>query len=262
MPAPLLIVGGGRMGTALVRGLVTSGWDPSHVTVVEVSGERRVALAEELPGVAVRGDVVEAEAAVLAVKPAVAEEACRAVARTGAARVLSIMAGVRLARIEAWLAPSVSVVRAMPNTPAMVGAGVAAVAAGSAAGEPDMVWAESLLGAVGHVVRVPEAALDAVTGLSGSGPAYVFLVVEALADAGVSVGLSPEVSRRLSLDTVCGAARLLEATGEEPARLRAQVTSPGGTTEAGLAVLEERGVRAAFTAAVAAATERSEQLGA
>ena len=249
------------MGSALVRGLITSGWGPSDVTVVEVSAERRVALAEELPGVAVGAEVVEADGAILAVKPAAAEAACRAVARTGAARVLSIMAGVRLSRIESWLASSVSVVRAMPNTPAMVGAGVAAVAAGSAAGEPDMVWAESLLGAVGHVVRVPEAALDAVTGLSGSGPAYVFLVVEALVDAGVSAGLSPEVSRRLAVDTLTGAARLLEATGEEPERLRAQVTSPGGTTEAGLAVLEERGVRAAFTAAVAAATERSRQLG-
>ena len=261
MPVRVVMVGGGRMGTALVRGLVTAGWDPADITVVEVSAARRVALGDELPGVAVRAEVVEAEGAVLAVKPAAAPEACRAVARTGAARVLSIMAGVRLARLESWLAPSVSVVRAMPNTPAMVGAGVAAIAAGSVAGEPDMVWAESLLGAVGHVVRVPEVALDAVTGLSGSGPAYVFLVVEALVDAGVSAGLSPEVSRRLAVDTLTGAARLLEATGEEPERLRAQVTSPGGTTEAGLAVLEERGVRAAFTAAVAAATERSRQLG-
>jgi len=261
MSTPLLVVGGGRMGSALVRGLLASGWDPSAVTIAEVSAERRGALEAELPGVAVRDAVPAADGAILAVKPAAAEDACRALSGTGARRILSIVAGVRIALLESWSAPSVAVVRAMPNTPAMVGAGVAAVAAGSAAGEPDLVWAESLLGAVGHVVRVPEAALDAVTGLSGSGPAYVFVVVEALVEAGIAVGLDPEVSRVLAIDTVAGAARLLVETGEDPERLRAQVTSPGGTTEAGLAVLEARGVRAALAAAVAAATERSRQLG-
>jgi pyrroline-5-carboxylate reductase len=134
------------------------------------------------------------------------------------------------------------------------------VAAGSSATEPDLVWAEDLLGAVGHVVRLPEASLDAVTGLSGSGPAYVFLVVEALEAAGMAVGLTPDVSRLLATDTLAGAARLLVESGETPESLRARVTSPGGTTEAGLNVLEERGVRVAIVAAVAAATERSRQL--
>ena len=152
-------------------------------------------------------------------------------------------------------------VRAMPNTPALVGAGAAAVAAGSWAGEEDLAWAESILSAVGVVVRLPESLLDAVTGLSGSGPAYLFLVAEALVDAGVLVGLPRDVSKVLAFHTMLGAARMLHETGETPEALRAAVTSPGGTTEAGLRVLEAEGVRAALLEAVAAATERSRQLG-
>jgi pyrroline-5-carboxylate reductase len=167
------------------------------------------------------------------------------------------MAGVRLARLESWLGPEPAVVRAMPNTPALVGAGVSAVAGGSRAAEGDVAWAEEILGAVGRVVRLDEASLDAATGLSGSGPAYVFLVAEALIAAGVSAGLTAEVSRTLTIETIVGAGRLLVETGEEPEALRAQVTSPGGTTEAGLAALEANGVRKAFEEAVAAATERS-----
>ena len=154
------------------------------------------------------------------------------------------------------------VVRAMPNTPALVGAGAAAIAPGRHAGAGDLVWARSILEAVGTVVTVSEAQLDAVTGLSGSGPAYVFLVVEALIDAGVLAGLSREVSRALAAQLLVGSAALLAQTGESPEVLRAMVTSPGGTTAAGLRVLEERAVRAAFLDAVAAATERSRQLGA
>ncbi len=251
------------MGGALVHGLLGAQWSPADIVVVEPSAARRSELADELPAVEIRADVAavtDAQAAVLAVKPAVGEEACRALSGAPVARVLSIMAGVPLARLESWLAPSTAVIRAMPNTPATVGAGVSAIAAGSAAGEADLRWAEELLGAVGHVVRLPEGSLDAVTGLSGSGPAYVFLVVEALIEAGVAVGLSREVSRLLATDTLAGAARLLVESGEAPETLREQVTSPGGTTEAGLRVLEERGVRAAIAAAVAAATERSRQM--
>ncbi len=145
--------------------------------------------------------------------------------------------------------------------PATVGAGVAAIAAGSSAGDADLAWAEGILRAVGQVVRVPEADLDAVTGLSGSGPAYVFLVAEALIAAGAEAGLPPAISRTLATATLAGAARLLVESGEGPERLRANVTSPGGTTEAGLAVLEARKVREAFVDAVLAATERSRELG-
>ena len=149
----------------------------------------------------------------------------------------------------------------MPNTPALVGEGAAAVAAGRHAGEDEMAWAESILGAVGTVERVPESLLDAVTGLSGSGPAYVFLVAEALVDAGVLAGLPRPAARTLAIQTLVGAATMLRDGDREAAALRADVTSPGGTTAAGLRELERHGVRAAILDAVMAATERSRALG-
>jgi pyrroline-5-carboxylate reductase len=253
-------VGGGRMGTALVGGLLAAGWDSVDVVVVEADEGRRDLLSSTLPGVSVRNRPTEAAGAVVAVKPGDGEGACRALAESGPERVLSIMAGVRTDKLASWLGPGVAVVRAMPNTPALVGAGVSALAGGRGAGEADLAWAEEILGAVGRVVRMPEASLDAATGLSGSGPAYVFLVAEALIEAGVAVGLEREVSRTLALETIAGAGRLLKETGEEPEILRAQVTSPGGTTEAGLAKLEAGGLRKAFEEAVRAATERSAAL--
>ncbi|HEX6597296.1 MAG TPA: pyrroline-5-carboxylate reductase dimerization domain-containing protein, partial [Acidimicrobiales bacterium] len=144
---------------------------------------------------------------------------------------------------------------------ALVGVGASAIAPGAGAGDDELAWAEEILGSVGIVVRVGEVALDAVTGLSGSGPAYVFLVAEALIEAGVLVGLPRATSSALATQTLLGAARLLHESGDGPEALRAAVTSPGGTTAAGLRALEERGVRAAFLDAVAAATERSRQLG-
>ena len=179
----------------------------------------------------------------------------------GSSRVLSIAAGVTIAALEADLAPGTPVVRAMPNTPALVGVGASAIAGGQGATDADLEWAEGLLGAVGTVVRVKEPLLDAVTGLSGSGPAYVFLVAEALIEAGVLAGLPREVSQALSAQTLLGAATLLAQGDDGPEALRAAVTSPGGTTAAGLRVLEQHGVRAAFLEAVAAATARSRELG-
>jgi pyrroline-5-carboxylate reductase len=149
----------------------------------------------------------------------------------------------------------------MPNTPALVGEGAAAIAAGAAASDDDLTWAEGVLAAVGTVHRVPEPLLDAVTGLSGSGPAYVFLVAEALIEAGVVAGLPRPVSQALATQTLLGAARLLAESGDGPEVLRAAVTSPGGTTAAGLRTLEARGVRSAFIEAVQAATARSRELG-
>jgi pyrroline-5-carboxylate reductase len=257
MKPRLVVVGGGRMGTALVVGLVGAGWDPATVAVAEADPGRRRVLVQSIPGVSVVERPTEADGAVVAVKPVDAEAACRSLASTGPSRVLSIMAGIRLASLEGWLGPGAAVVRAMPNTPALVGAGVSAISGGAGAGEADVVWAEEILGAVGRVVRMAEPSLDAATGLSGSGPAYVFLVAEALIDAGVGVGLDPEVSRTLALETIAGAGRLLVETGEEPATLRSQVTSPGGTTEAGVARLEAHGLREAFKDAVRAATDRS-----
>src|SRR5207302_3233335 len=179
----------------------------------------------------------------------------------GVTRVLSIAAGVPLASLERWLGDGTPVVRAMPNTPALVGAGAAAIAPGTWAGEDDLTWAEGILGAVGVVQRVSEPLLDAVTGLSGSGPAYVFLVAEALIEAGVLSGLPRPTSVALVTQTLLGSARLLAETGDSADVLRAAVTSPGGTTAAGLRALEDRAVRAAFLDAVIAATERSKQLG-
>ena len=262
MQPALLVIGGGRMGGALVRGLLNAGWVPDEIVIVEERPERRAELATELSGVNATADAPRADDVVLAVKPADAEAACRSLAPLGVRRVLSIVAGIPTRRLEGWLGPATVVVRAMPNTPATVGAGASAVTAGSTAGEADLAWAEGILGSVGQVVRLPETALDAVTGLSGSGPAYVFLVVEALAAAGIEAGLTAEVSRTLAVATVAGASRLLVETGESPERLRAEVTSPGGTTLAGLEVLEQRQVRAAFVEAVARATERSRELGA
>ncbi len=254
------------MGGALVTGLLTrGGWTPDRVAVVEPDAGRRARLSSAHPGVV----VVEAPSegltdpdggAVLAVKPEVAESACRGLGAAGIRRVLSVVAGMPAARLEAVLPRGSVVVRAMPNMPALVGAGVSAISGGSNARAADLSWAEELLGAVGTVVRVPERQLDAVTALSGSGPAYIFLVVESLVEAGVLAGLPREVSAVLAVETVRGAAALLGETGERPESLRADVTSPGGTTAAGLRALEARGVRSAFLEAVLAAAERARGL--
>ena len=258
----LTVVGGGRMGEALVAGLLGAGWAPAaEMAVVEKVAGRRQELEERFAGLTVSAQPVAADGAVLAVKPDDVEAACRALAATGTPRALSIAAGVALPSLERWLGPGVRVVRAMPNTPALVGAGASAVAAGSTATDDDLAWAEGLLSAVGTVVRVPEHLLDAVTGLSGSGPAYVFLVAEALVEGGVLAGLPRPTASALAVQTLLGSARLLAESGQGPEALRAAVTSPGGTTAAGLRALEERAVRAAFLEAVQAATERSRQLG-
>ena len=201
------------------------------------------------------------DGAVLAVKPNVVAAAARAVASAGVTRILSVAAGIKAAAIEEALGDGIAVVRGMPNTPALIGAGAGAIAAGTHAGDEDLAWAEEILGAVGTVVRVPEYSLDAVTGLSGSGPAYVFLVAEAMAEAGVLAGLPCDVAETLAYQTLLGAARLVVEEGSSPSALRAAVTSPGGTTAAGLRALERHGVRSAFLEAVMAATERARELG-
>jgi pyrroline-5-carboxylate reductase len=258
----LTLVGGGKMGEALLAGLLGAGWAPAgELAVVEAVEARRKELIDRFPGVSVTDEIGSTDGAVVAVKPGDVEAACRSVGGGRAGRVLSIAAGVPLAKLEAWLGDGVPAVRAMPNTPALVGAGAAAIAGGRSAGDDDLAWAEGILSAVGTVVRVPEHLLDAVTGLSGSGPAYVLLMAEALIDAGVLVGLPRATSAVLATQTLLGTARLLAESPEGPEALRAAVTSPGGTTAAGLRVLEDRAVRAAFLEAVAAATERSKQLG-
>jgi pyrroline-5-carboxylate reductase len=250
------------MGEALLAGLLRAGWaDAADIAVVEPDAPRREYLTAAFPGVHVGDVAVPCDGAIIAVKPGYVTEAARALADVGVGRVLSIAAGVATATIEDALPANTPVVRAMPNTPALVGAGAAAIAVGKAATDDDAAWAESILAAVGVVVRVPEQQLDAVTGLSGSGPAYVFLVAEAMIAAGDAAGLPHEVSQRLAIQTIMGAGRMLAESGQSPEDLRAAVSSPNGTTVAGLAVLDERGVREAFAAAVARATERSRELG-
>lgn len=251
------------MGAALIGGLLAAdvgGWTADDLAIVEVLASRAEQLRARFPGIAVTDVVPDCQAAVIAVKPPDVADACAAAAAAGATRVLSIAAGVPLATLQAAAGAKVAVVRAMPNTPALVGQGAAAISAGATAGDSDMAWAESILGAVGTVVRVPESQLDAVTGLAGSGPAYLFLVAESLISAGVAAGLSQDDSEALVTQLFVGSAALLKEQGE-PAELRKMVTSPGGTTAAGLRVLDESGVREAFLEAVMAAKARSIELG-
>lgn len=258
---PLAIVGGGNMGAALAQGILESGIvAPGDLTIVEVSADRRARLAHMFAGATIVDSVRACTSAVIAVKPPDAPSAAAAAVAAGATRIVSIAAGVSAATLEAACGPGIAVIRSMPNTPALVGQGVTAIASGSSATEADLVWAERILGSVGLVVRVPEEQLDAITGVTGSGPAYLFLVAEALIDAATSVGLDRTQADVLVRQLFVGSAALL-AQGDDPAELRARVTSPGGTTAAGIAALEAASVRDAFRSAVEAATRRSRELG-
>lgn len=259
-PVELQIVGGGKMGEALLGGLLAADTSADSVVVVEPVEQRRAEL-ESTYGVATAANPVTCAGAIVAVKPQYVEAVCRQLAEAGVSRVLSIAAGVTLETLETSLGAGVAAVRAMPNTPALVGMGASALALGSAATETDGQWAQSILGAVGAVVQVDEAALDAVTGLSGSGPAYVFLVAEAMVEAGVLNGLPRDLAATLAFNTIAGAGQMLLAEGADASTLRANVTSPGGTTAAGLAALESNAVRAAVLEAVSAAAARSRELG-
>ncbi len=259
--AELQIIGGGRMGEALLAGLLADGLDPSLVLVVEAYESRRAELQAAHAGIRVSDHPESSVGVILAVKPNDVPTVAEAAAAAGAERILSVAAGVTISALEA-AAGAVPVVRAMPNTPALVGQGAAAIAGGTHAGDADMAWAEGILSAVGVVVRVPESSLDAVTGLSGSGPAYVFMVAEAMIEGGVLMGLPRDQAAALAIQTLRGSAQLLAESDSEPAKLRADVTSPGGTTAAGLLALEQRSLRAAFAEAIQAATTRSRELGA
>lgn len=260
-------VGGGNMAEALVRGLLEAGaTNTVQVRVAEPAASRRDHLMQQY-GIETTADNAVlaswADVVVLAVKPKNVAAALVGVAEGLGpdGLVISIAAGVPTTRIEGLLADGTRVVRAMPNTPATVLSGATAVAAGGAATGADLELAVTIFEAVGRCVVVPESALDAVTGLSGSGPAYVMLVIEALADGGVKAGLPRDVALGLAAQTVYGAAKLQIESGEHPGVLKDRVTSPGGTTIAGLAQLEARGLRSALIEAVDAASRRSEELG-
>ncbi len=248
------------MGAALVGGLLAADWATTDLAVVEVVATQRDSLTARFADVTITDTVPSCEAAVIAVKPYDVAAATTAAVAAGARRVLSIAAGVSIDALQAAAGDDVAVVRAMPNTPALVGKGAAAMCGGPFATDADLDWAEEILGAVGTVVRVSEGQLDAVTGLTGSGPAYLFLAAEALIDAGVLAGLPRATADALVRQLFVGSAAMLSELGD-PASLRAMVTSPGGTTAAGLRALESHGVRAAYLDAVMAATSRSQELG-
>ena len=261
-------LGAGAMGEALAAGVIRAGTAPEQVRVADPLAERTKQL-EERHGLRGGNDnrevVAQSDVVVLAVKPGLVAEVLAGVReepRAGEVLWISIAAGVRLASLEAGLPAGARIIRAMPNTPALVAAGATAFVANPACRPEDRARAKALFEAVGLAWEMSdEALLDAVTGLSGSGPAYVFVLLEALADAGTGVGLSREAAGALATQTVYGAAKLALETGRPPAALRDQVSSPGGTTVAGLEALERGGLRAAVAAAVDAATARSKELG-
>lgn len=267
MAGEIVFIGGGNMGRALLGGLIADGTATTELAVVEPDAARRAALTDEL-GIrtATDGHALASAAGVLvlAVKPQVLRAVVQGLAgHVGAHRplVVSIVAGVTETDIDAWLGGDFPVVRCMPNTPALVRQGISALHANARVSAAQRAQAERILAAVGSVVWVSdEAQLDAVTALSGSGPAYFFAVMEAMEQAGVTLGLTPEVSRQLTLQTALGAAVLATHSADPPATLRAQVTSPGGTTQAALEVLQAGGLDALFRDALTAAHRRAGEL--
>ncbi|MEO0946666.1 MAG: pyrroline-5-carboxylate reductase [Cyanobacteria bacterium J06641_5] len=263
MPSKLGVIGGGVMAEAIFSRLLASGtYTPAEVFVSEPAVARQEALQQQY-GVVTDFDNKAAAAApilLLAVKPQILGTIAPELANAGTGLAISILAGTPLARLEAVF-PQRPVVRAMPNTNATVGASVTAIAGGTQATPEHLQQARAILAAVGAVVEVPENLLDAVTGLSGSGPAYVALAIEALADGGVAAGLPRAIAQQLATETVLGTARQVAETGLHPAQLKDRVTSPGGTTIAGIAALERGSFRSTLMQAVLAAARRSQELG-
>jgi pyrroline-5-carboxylate reductase len=262
----LAIIGGGRMGEAIAAGLVSSGaLAASALVVAEPSASRREVFARHGIDTVVDGHEIagDAEILLLAVKPQVFDAVLAHVADdiSPDTIVTSIAAGISTARIESLLRAGIAVVRVMPNTPAMVGAGMAVISGGSSATEDQVERVRLLFEAVGEALVIEERNQDAATAISGSGPAYVALMVDALARAGVQQGLTREVAQRLAVETVAGTAELLTTSGMHPEELIDAVASPGGTTIAAITALEAGGVRSAIADAVAAAVKRSKELG-
>lgn len=258
------IIGGGVMGEALLSRLLAQKlYEPDQILVSDPQTQRREFLAQQY-GVQVTDHnqtVVAASVLLLAIKPQVFDAVVGQLSNKNSNQiVLSILAGVPLQRLEAAF-PGQPIVRSMPNTPATVGAGMTAIAAGRYAKPEHLQLAHQIFAAVGEVVEVPESLLDAVTGLSGSGPGYIAVVIESLIDGGVAVGLPRAVATQLAIQTVRGTAELIQTKGIHPAQLKDQVTSPGGTTIVGIAALEKAGIRSALIEAVKAACARSKQLG-
>ncbi len=263
----IAFLGAGNMAEALIKGLIVSGTaKPEHVLAADVSADRLEQLRKSYGIITHKTNseaVLEAGIIILSVKPQVIEKVLAEIAPVVDDKkvVVSIAAGVPLARIEGALKKDARVVRVMPNTPALVLAGAAALAAGTNATIDDLSLCQSIFNSVGRSVVVEEKLMDAVTGLSGSGPAYVFMIIDALSDAGVKAGLPRQLALELAAQTVYGSAKMVLETKEHPGKLRDMVTSPGGTTIDGLHALEKGKLRATLMNAVEAATARSKELG-
>jgi pyrroline-5-carboxylate reductase len=266
LPYKIAFIGGGQMAEALISGLLSAKLcGPDRIWATDPVAIRLDHLKKKY-GVQTSGVNREAAAwadlVVLAVKPQVLDAVLREIGgELAKSLVVSVIAGAPIRRIVEACSPDARVIRTMPNTPAMVHEGMTALAVGPGVPETDVAAVRQMFESVGKVVPVEERLMDAVTGLSGSGPAYVFLAIEALTDGGVKMGLSRETAGLLAAQTVLGAARMVLETGQHPARLKDQVTSPGGTTIAGLHRLERGGLRATLIDAVEAATKRSQELG-
>lgn len=258
-------IGGGAMAEAIIKGLLKKGKDPARIMVSDISGDRLRFLKEKL-GVETTEDNMQVadkcKTIILSVKPQNLKEALESIRDyMDAGKVLvSILAGVTTEKIEELLVPGVKVIRAMPNTPALIGAGVTALSPGKETGAAELETAREIFESVGTVKILPEKLINAVTGLSGSGPAYVYLIIEALADGGVMAGLPRDTALELAALTVQGAAGMIKETGLHPAQLKDKVTSPGGTTIYGLLQLEKDGVRGSIMETVLAAVKRAEEL--
>lgn len=264
----IAFIGGGNMTRAIVLGMLRNGFAASDIVISEPDGSRRDALAAEMPGVTITASnedaLSRADTAVLAVKPQVLPDVCHGLAAAAQQHrplVISIAAGTRGADIDAWLGGGLAVVRVMPNQPALLGLGVSGLVGNEQAGERELARAETILGATGTVVRVDsEAEIDAVTAVSGSGPAYFFLLIDMLATTGEKLGLDADAARTLAIETARGAAAVAREEGETMATLIARVRSPGGTTAAALDSLDASGVRDIFDRAVTAARDRAAEL--
>lgn len=266
MNGKIAFIGGGNMAEAIIKGMIAGGTPAEAILVSEPVGARRGYLSSTY-GVITTGNNGDAARScatiILAVKPQQAASVCSSLGSevSGEHLLVSIMAGVSCATLEGFFSNPPRTVRVMPNTPALVLAGAAAVSGGKSATEDDLKTVEAVFSLVGKCYRVEEKLMDAVTGLSGSGPAYVLTFIEALADGGVKNGIPRETSLNLAIQTVLGTAKLLAETGEHPGSLRDKVTSPGGTTIAGLHALEKGSFRATVMNAVDAAVSRSKELG-
>ena len=260
---PIAFIGGGNMARSLISGLLAGGWDGQRIIAGDPDPEQRALLGEM--GVQVTADnqaaVEKARVVVLAVKPQILKSALTSLKITRETLLVSIAAGVPVRSLKAWTTTGQPIVRCMPNTPALLGAGITALFPSASVSESDRDLADTLLRAAGRTLWVDEEAkLDAVTAVSGSGPAYYFYLMEAMIAAGVEAGLDVETATELTIETAYGAALMARERTEDPAGLRANVTSPGGTTERALSILDEAGAHAIISRALAGAASRSREL--